>query len=85
MSKLRGNSVGLRFLVISQEKSELFFQKSEKASSFAVVPIRDNQSEIALFTLGHEDPEFFSERKETFFLEFLADMFSILIPKNLKA
>ena len=68
-----------------KQRQELFLQNSEKASSFAVVPIRDNRSEIALFTLGHEDPEFFSERKETFFLEFLADMFSILIPKNLKS
>ena len=67
-----------------KQRQELFFQKSEKAKSFAVVPIRDSRGEIALFNLGHEDPEFFSERKETFFLEFLADMFSILIPKNLK-
>ena len=67
-----------------KQRQELFLQNIEKASSFAVVPIRDNRSEIALFTLGHEDSEFFSERKETFFLEFLADMFSILIPKNLK-
>ena len=67
-----------------KQTQELFFQKSEKAKSFAVVPIRDSRREIALFNLGHEDPEFFSERKETFFLEFLADMFSILIPKNLK-
>ena len=67
-----------------KQRQELFLQKSEKAKSFAIVPIRDNRSEIALFNLGHGDPEFFSERKETFFLEFLADMFSILIPKNLK-
>ena len=68
-----------------KQRQELFLQNIEKASSFAVVPIRDNRSEIALFNLGHKDPEFFSERKETFFLEFLADMFSILIPKNLKS
>ena len=67
-----------------KQRQELFFQKSEKAKSFAVVPIRDSRREIALFNLAHEDPQFFSERKETFFLEFLADMFSILIPKNLK-
>ena len=67
-----------------KQRQELFLQKSEKAKSFAVVPVRDSKREIALFNLGHEDPEFFSERKETFFLEFLADMFSILIPKNLK-
>ncbi len=67
-----------------KQRQELLLQKSEKAKSFAVVPIRDSRREIALFSLGHEDPEFFSERKETFFLEFLADMFSILIPKNLK-
>ena len=53
--------------------------------SFAIVPIRDNQEVIALFNLGHENPEFFSETKETFFLEFLADMLSVLIPKNLKS
>ena len=67
-----------------KQKKELFFQETEKAKSFAVVPIRDNQKDIALFNLGHENPDFFSERKETFFLEFLADMFSVLIPKNLK-
>ena len=67
-----------------KQRQELFLPKSEKARSFAIVPIRHNQRKIALFNLGHEDPEFFSEKKETFFLEFLADMFSILIPKNLK-
>ena len=67
-----------------RREKELFFQETEKAKSFAVVPIRDNQKDIALFSLGHENPEFFSEKKETLFLEFLADMFSVLIPKNLK-
>ena len=67
-----------------RQKKELFLQETKKARSFAVVPIRDNQKHIALFNLGHENPEFFSEGKETFFLEFLADMFSVLIPKNLK-
>ncbi|MDC2964065.1 DUF484 family protein [Gammaproteobacteria bacterium] len=67
-----------------RQKKELFFQETKRAKSFAIVPIRDNQKNIALFNLGHESPEFFSERKETFFLEFLADMFSVLIPKNLK-
>ena len=67
-----------------KQRQELFFQNREKVKSFAVVPIRDGKREMALFNLAHEDPLFFSERKETFFLEFLADMFSILIPKNLK-
>tara|TARA_B100001093_G_scaffold148911_1_gene141661 strand:+ start:817 stop:1488 length:672 start_codon:yes stop_codon:yes gene_type:complete len=67
-----------------KQRQELFFQKTEKTKSFAVIPIKDNQKKIALFNLGHEDPEFFSHRKETFFLEFLADMFSVLIPKNIK-
>ena len=67
-----------------RQKKELFFQETKKARSFAIVPIRDNQKDIALFNLGHENPDFFSERKETFFLEFLADMFSVLIPKNLE-
>ena len=67
-----------------RRKQQLFFQKSERAKSFAIVPIKDNQKDIALFNLGHENPEFFSQRKETFFLEFLADMLSVLIPKNLK-
>ena len=67
-----------------KQRQELLLQESDEARSFAIVPIRDNRSKIALFNLAHEDPEFFSERKETIFLEFLADMFSILIPKNLK-
>ena len=65
-------------------RQELLFQETSKARSFAVVPIKDNRREVALFNLGHENPDFFSDRKETFFLEFLADMFSILIPKNIK-
>ena len=34
-----------------EQRQELFLQNSEKSRSFAVVPIRDNQKEIALFTL----------------------------------
>ena len=80
---VKSTSPTLGFLS-KKQRQELFLQKSEKAKSFAIVPIRESRSEIALFNLGHEDPEFFSERKETFFLEFLADMFSVLIPKNFK-
>ena len=68
-----------------RRQHELFFEDTKRARSFAIVPIRDNQEVIALFNLGHENPEFFSETKETFFLEFLADMLSVLIPKNLKS
>ena len=49
-----------------KQRQELLLEKTKKAGSFAVVPIRDNRKRIALFNLGHEDPEFFSEGKETF-------------------
>jgi uncharacterized protein YigA (DUF484 family) len=65
------------------EQDFLFRHQSNKVQSAAVLPLLRNKKQYALLAIGSEDPDYFRAGMGTVFIEFIADVLSRMLPKQI--
>ncbi len=80
VSGLMENKAPTLGVLRDSERDFLFRHASDNVGSAAIVPVR-NDGNIALLSIGSEDPNYFESGMGTIFISFIADTLSRLIPR----
>ncbi|MFT7686015.1 MAG: hypothetical protein ACI9FB_001360 [Candidatus Azotimanducaceae bacterium] len=67
------------------EQDFLFRHQSAKVKSAAVLPLMQGKKQYALLAIGSEDSLYFQSGMGTVFIEFIADVLSLMLPQKIES